>query len=137
MATKNKIEVLIGGKIYTLSGYESKEYLQQVGGYLNTKIAEIRQIDGYMRLSPDMKSLLLNLNTADDYFKLKKQADELSEKVAAKDRELYDIKHELIQLQMKYEAAQKALAAAQDAQKESQKRIIQLETRLDNRGVKR
>ena len=28
MATKNTAQVLIGGKIITLSGYESKEYLQ-------------------------------------------------------------------------------------------------------------
>ena len=28
MSSKNKTEVLIDGKIYTLSGYESEEYLQ-------------------------------------------------------------------------------------------------------------
>ena len=72
MAAKNKIQVLIGGKIYTLSGYESEEYLQKVAAYLNNKITEIRSIDGYQRLSPEMRSLLLNLNTADDYFKLRK-----------------------------------------------------------------
>ena len=30
MATKNDAEVIIGGKVITLSGYESEEYLQKV-----------------------------------------------------------------------------------------------------------
>ena len=30
MNTKNDVEVIINGKQYTLSGYESSEYLQQI-----------------------------------------------------------------------------------------------------------
>ena len=128
MATKNVTQVLIGGKIYTLSGYESEEYLQRVAAYLNNKITQIRALDGYARLSPEMKSLLLNLNTADDYFKLKKQADELSDQIAHKDKELFEVKHELISAQM--ESAQKALAALAENEKEEQKRIAVLEAQL-------
>jgi cell division protein ZapA len=131
MAAKNKIQVLIGGKIYTLSGYESEEYLQKVAAYLNNKITEIRSIDGYQRLSPEMRSLLLNLNTADDYFKLKKQADQLGDQIAEKDRELYEIKHELISVQMQTETKDKALAALQEEAQSSAKRIVQLETQLE------
>lgn len=131
MAAKNKIQVLIGGKIYTLSGYESEEYLQKVAAYLNNKITEIRSIDGYQRLSPEMRSLLLNLNTADDYFKLKKQADQLGDQIAEKDRELYETKHELISVQMQIETKDKALAALQEEAQSSAKRIVQLETQLE------
>ena len=130
MATKNVTQVLIGGKIYTLSGYESEEYLQRVAAYLNNKITQIRALDGYARLSPEMKSLLLNLNTADDYFKLKKQEDELSDQIAHKDKELFEVKHELISAQMKLESAQKALAALAENEKEEQKRIAVLEAQL-------
>ena len=110
MASKNTVQVLIGGKIYTLGGYESEDYLQKVAGYLNGKISELKTLDGYARLSPELKSLLLNLNTADDYFKLKAQADQLSEQLMAKDKELYEIKHELVNVQMKLEATEKALS---------------------------
>ena len=130
MSSKNVTQVLIGGKIYTLSGYESEEYLQRVAAYLNNKITQIRALDGYARLSPEMKSLLLNLNTADDYFKLKKQADELSDQIAHKDKELFEVKHELISAQMKLESAQKALAALAENEKEEQKRIAVLEAQL-------
>ena len=35
MAVKNTTQVLIDGKIITLGGYESPEYLQKVAAYLN------------------------------------------------------------------------------------------------------
>ena len=41
MAVKNKTQVLIGGKIVTLSGYESEEYLQKVANYMNSKLTEL------------------------------------------------------------------------------------------------
>ena len=48
-SSKNYTEVLIGGKVFTLSGFESEEYLQRVSTYLNHKITECTNIDGYRR----------------------------------------------------------------------------------------
>ena len=94
MSAKNNTQVIIAGKIYTLSGYESEEYLQRVASYLNRKISEFRNLDGYHRLSPEMRSILLNLNTADDYFKVKKKVEELERELSEKDQEIYEFKHE-------------------------------------------
>jgi len=127
MASKNVTQVLIAGKVYSLSGYESEEYLQKVAAYLNAKIAEIQTMEGYSRLSQDMRSLLLNLNTADDYFKLKQRSDELSAQIAQKERELYELKHELITAQMNLETAQKALSSLQEDHSEDQKKIRALQ----------
>ena len=77
MERKNVTQVVIDGKIYKLGGYESEEYLHQVASYLNNKITELKSLDGYLHLPAAMKSLMLDLNTADDYFKVKKQADRL------------------------------------------------------------
>ena len=44
MAVKNTTQVLIGGKIITLSGYESEEYLQKVASYMNNKMTELGQL---------------------------------------------------------------------------------------------
>ena len=90
MSSKNKTEVLIDGKIYTLSGYESEEYLQRVATYINNKLAELKKLDGYARLSQELKSILLELNVADDYFKAKNQVEMVEEELAQKDQELYD-----------------------------------------------
>ncbi len=134
MTSKNFTQVLIGGKIYTLGGYESEEYLQRVAGYLNGKISEVKTLDGYQRMTPEMKSLVLNLNTADDYFKLKKQADELGDQIAQKDKELYEIKHELISAQMKLESVQNELDSLKNEDREYQKKIAVLESKLDEEG---
>ena len=114
MSSKNKTEVLIDGKIYTLSGYESEENLQRVATYINNKLAELKKLDGYARLSQELKSILLELNVADDYFKAKNQVEMVEEELAQKDQELYDLKHELISTQIKLEDAAKELEALKE-----------------------
>ena len=50
MNKKIDVEVVIGGKPYTLSGYESSDYLQRIAMHINGKIAEFRAQEGYARL---------------------------------------------------------------------------------------
>ena len=130
MSSKNKTEVLIDGKIYTLSGYESEEYLQRVATYINNKLAELKKLDGYARLSQELKSILRELNVADDDFKAKNQGEMVEEELAQKDQELYDLKHELISTQIKLEDAAKELEALKEQATEYQKQIVKLETEL-------
>lgn len=103
MSAKNTTKVLIDGKIITLSGYESEEYLQKVASYLNNKIAELSQVPGYKRQRPETKNTLLSLNVADDYFKAKNMAESLEEDIEVKDKENYDMKHDLIAAQIQLE----------------------------------
>lgn len=107
MNAKNNTEVAIGGKLFTLSGYEDEEYLQRVASYINNKINEYHKIDSFIRLDADTQSILLQLNIADDYFKAKKRVEALEGEIKDKDKELYDLKHELISTQIKLEALQK------------------------------
>lgn len=112
MASKNTAQVLIAGKIVTLSGYESEEYLQRVASYMNSKIAELSEIPGYSRQPMETKHLLLSLNVTDDYFKAKKQAEIYEQDLNQKDQEMYDLKHELVDLQVQVEELKKQLADA-------------------------
>ena len=82
-SSKNYTEVLIGGKVFTLSGFESEEYLQKVSTYLNHKIDECGNSDGYRKQSAETRSILLALNIADDYFKAKKQGSTLESDIEA------------------------------------------------------
>ena len=101
MATKISADVLIGGKVYTLSGYESEEYLHKVASFLNKKIDElVNGLEGYNRLPQDTKALLLQLNIADEYFKSKERVDELETDLADYKQNQADMKHELIALQI-------------------------------------
>ena len=47
MSAKKNTEVLIGGKKYTISGYEEEEYLQRVASYINSKLKEFNEIDSF------------------------------------------------------------------------------------------
>ena len=133
MAEKTSAEVVIGGKVYTLSGYESEEYLQKVAVYINGKINEFDSIEGYQRFPADMKATLLELNIADDYFKAKKQISILEEELQGKEKELYDLKHELISAQIKLENAEKQGKELQKQLNEDAKKIVRLETELKDK----
>ena len=130
MASKTDTEVLIGGKVFTLSGYESEEYLQKVASYINNKIAEYNKIDGFKRQPIDTQNVLLQLNIADDYFKSKKQIELMEEQLSEKEKELYDLKHELIATQIKLENTEKNSKNLQAKLDDSSKKIIQLEAQV-------
>ena len=137
MATKNDAEVIIGGKVITLSGYESEEYLQKVASYINNKIFEYNKVESFRRQPLDMQGILLQLNVADDYFKAKKQIETLQEELEAKDRELYDLKHELISVQIKCENAEKNLDRVKKENNNLQMKIVKLETENKNNKSRR
>lgn len=132
MPAKNTVKVLLGGKIITLSGYESEEYLQRVASYLNYKLAQLSELPGYNRQPVETKNTLLSLNIADDYFKAKRQAEVFEEDSQLKDKEMYDLKHELISMQIKYENAEKALDKLKEENRDLQMKIVQLETEMKN-----
>ena len=129
-SSKNFTEVLIGGKVFTLSGFESEEYLQKVSTYLNHKIDECSSSEGYRKQSAETRSVLLALNIADDYFKAKKQIEILHEQAEEKEKELYDLKHELIAAQIKLENTEKNMKDLQTDLNEDSRKIIQMETEL-------
>ncbi len=132
-SSKNNTEVLIGGKIFTLSGFESEEYLQKISSYLNHKIEECSNTEGYKKQSAETRSILLALNIADDYFKAKRLATTSEADVEAKDKEMYDLKHELISVQLRLENAEKEADSLKEENNELQKQIVKLETELKNR----
>ena len=131
MASKNNTDVVIGGKVFTVSGYESEEYLQKVASYINGKMSEYNREDSYRRLSSEMRANRMYLNIADDYFKAKKLGDSLSEEIEDKDKEIYDLKHELIAAQIKADTAAKEVEELKKEINKYQKNIVKLETELN------
>ncbi len=130
MDSKNYIDVLIGGKIYTLSAREEKGYLQQVAEYLNEKTVQIKKVNGYSRMSEEYKNLTLCLNIADDYFKEREHCRALAAEKEELEKEVYRLKHELVNAQMKQEVhdkelteAKEALEAAKKAQEKAEKEL--------------
>ncbi len=135
MASKTDTEVIIGGKVFTLSGYESEEYLQKVASYINNKVNEYSKMDSFRRQPLDTQGVLLQLNIADDYFKAKKQISMLEEELQRKEKELYDLKHELISSQIKMENMEKDSREMEIQLREKAKQIEKLEKEQKNKKL--
>ena len=129
MAEKTSAEVIIGGKVYTLSGYEGEEYLQKVATYINNKLGEFQGMEELRHLSGDMKATLLQLNIADDYFKAKTQVER---EIEQKEKEIYDLKHDLISNQIKAESDEKARKELEEQNKELLINKAKLEASLED-----
>ncbi len=129
MASKTDVQVLLGGKVYTVSGYESEEYLQKIALYINNKMSELDQMSGYKRMSKDMQEILLELNMADDFYKARRRISDLESDLDERDKSEYDLKQELISAQMQIEDSEKIIEKQKDEISELQKQIVRLEAR--------
>lgn len=133
MSAKTSAEVVIDGKVYTLSGYEGEDYLQKVAGYINNKIAEFEAMDDYKNIPLNMKGTLIQLNIADDYFKAKAQVEKLEREIEIKDKEIYDLKHDLISNQIKTENAEASMKELESENRELLLNKARLEAALEDK----
>ncbi len=130
---KIDIPVVINNKVSTLSAFEGEEYLQNIATYINGKIAECKTSEDYRRMNSEYQGVLLALNIADDYFKAKEKADETAGDNSDKEQQLYELRHEVIEAQIKHEAALKLVEEYKEQVNVLQKRIVQLEAEKDKR----
>ena len=133
MPAKNETEVVIGGKSFKLSGYESEEYLQKVAAYISAKLVDFKKSEIYRRQSSDVQATLIELNIADDYFKAKDQVEKLERDLENKEKEIYDLKHDLISNQVKTETAEESLKKLERDNKELLLNKARLEAALEDK----
>ena len=133
MSAKTSTEVVIDGTVYTLSGYEGEDYLQKVASYINGKISELEAVEEYRHITPNMKNTLIQLNIADDYFKAKNQIEKLERDIENKDKEIYDLKHDLISNQVKTETAEESMKNLEKENKELLLNKARLEAALEDK----
>ena len=127
MSAKKSTQVLIGGKIYTLSGYEEEEYLQKIATYINGKLSEFEELESVHNFTVDMKNTLLDINIADDYFKAKDLCEKYEGDLENKDKEIYDLKHDLIPNQVRIETLEEQIGTLEAEKKE----LLALKARLE------
>ena len=68
---KNKIDVVIDGQVISLSSEESAEHMQKVSLYVDRKIGELKAKNLSAVVDERVRTVLVALNVADDYFKMK------------------------------------------------------------------
>jgi len=89
---KNKVEVKIAGKDYTLVGIESDEYIQKIGLYIDKKMNEILRQNN--KLSTSMAAVLTAINVADDYVKAHESEIHLKKELKQTHEEIEKLKEE-------------------------------------------
>ena len=134
MMKYNDVEVIINNKRYTLCGYESDVYLQMVANYLNDKYTEMRSSNGFALMDQDMKSVLIQLNIADDYFKEKEKLRKMEEDLEKQTSDASELRDENSSLQSKIDGLQEELDKLKAESMEAQKKIVKLETELESRN---
>lgn len=129
MENKAKLSVVIDGKVYMLSGGSSETYMQKIASYVDNKIRELKSVNGYQKLSPDYRNILLALNLAEELFKVQDEKDVSSREYREQEEELYRLKQDLVEKDMRIETANRLVIEYKTKVNELQKRIIELETR--------
>ena len=66
---ENKVDVVICGEIYTLKSSENEDYLQRLARYIDQKRSGILEKNPAALINERVRTLLIALNVADDYFK--------------------------------------------------------------------
>lgn len=126
MNAKNYAEVLIDGKIYTLGGSEDEHYLQRVASYINEKTSQMKRQEGFSKQSQDYQAVMIELNIADDFFKAREEASLAKGQKDEMEKESYSLKHELVTVQMKLEAALKELDQLKKKPEQDQQELKEL-----------
>lgn len=132
---KNYAEVLIDGKIYTIGGAEDISYIQKVADHVNRKQMELRSQPGFLKQKDDYQIVMLQINLADDYFKAREMAELLKRQKEETERDIYGIKHELINTQMKLEEAQTRILELESALQEKERRTRQSSRRASGQNA--
>lgn len=96
MTEKNKVNVFIGGRNFTVVGNETEEYVKSIAAYVNEKLNEVQIKNN--RLNDSMAQILVAFNIADDYHKIYS--------------ELKQLKSEIVEPMEKYEEIQDMLEKA-------------------------
>lgn len=92
MSAKNKVELRIAGKDYTIVGTEPEEYIQRVGHYIDKKMTEIMRVRS--DLSTSLVAVLTAINVGDDLFKTRESEQNLKKELINAINEIETLKED-------------------------------------------
>ena len=84
----NKVDVVICGEVITLKSDEEEAHLQRIARYIDRKLAELTAVNAHASINERIRTLLIALNVADDYFKT---ADALARANAQQDKYINEL----------------------------------------------
>ncbi|MCL1998537.1 MAG: cell division protein ZapA [Turicibacter sp.] len=119
---KNRVEVVIDGQIITLVSDENEEYMQKVALYIDKKLAEIKSSKSNKPVTEHLRTLLISVNIADDYFKSVEKRRVLEETHEAYKNEMNRMQEENILLTEKIHELQSELVVLENHYRTGEKK---------------
>ena len=129
MENKTKLSVVIDGKVYMLAGSNSEAHMQRIASYVDSKIRELKLQNGYSKLSPEYRHILLALNISEELFRIQDELNVYNQEHLENEQELYRLKQEIVDKDIRIDTANKLVIEYKTKVNELQKRIIELETK--------
>ena len=111
MSDKQKLEVRISGRDYTLVSEEPPEYIHRVAFYVDQKMKEVESHNP--RLSISMSAVLTALNIGDEFLKEQEKTGRLQEALKTIEEQLLLEKKQRDSLQQRLDELQKQHQALQ------------------------
>ena len=111
---KNRVEVVIDGQIITLVSDEKEEYMQKVALYIDRKLNEIKTSKSNKPVTEHLRTLLISVNIADDYFKEAEKRQALEDTHEAYVHEMGRMQEESILLTEKLHEMQAQISHMRD-----------------------
>ena len=107
---KNRVEVVIDGQITTLVSDENEAYMQKVALYIDKKLSEIKTSKSKTPVTEHLRTLLISVNIADDFFKAEEKYERLEGVYASYVKEMGVMQEENILLSEKLHELQAQLS---------------------------
>lgn len=97
---RNSTDVIIEDKVYKISTDQDASYVRELAEYINEKMELLHRQSAYSKQANAFRQIILLMNMADDYCRMKQQAEEA---------EFYNMKREMVNMQMTIASLKKQL----------------------------
>lgn len=106
---RNSTDVIIEDKVYKISTDQDASYVRELAEYINEKMELLHRQSAYSKQANAFRQIILLMNMADDYCRMKQQAEEATRKYEQQEAEFYNMKREMVNMQMTIASLKKQL----------------------------
>lgn len=106
---RTNTDVIIDDKVYTISTDQDASYVRMLAEYINEKMELLHRQPEYSKQPNGIRQMLVLMNMADDYCRMKQEAEEAKRKYEQQEAEFYNMKREMVNMQMTIASLKKQL----------------------------
>ena len=81
---KNSTDVIIEDKVYKISTDQDASYVRELAEYINEKMELLHRQSAYSKQANAFRQIILLMNMADDYCRMKQQAEEATRSTSSR-----------------------------------------------------